>query len=76
MRTIIAIPGVIISLLSLFFMLLGMLPFLGWLNWLNIPVAIVALLFSAIGRSRTGTIISLVVIVLGIFRLQIGFGVI
>lgn len=76
MRTIIAIPGVIISLLSLFFMLLGMLPFLGWLNWLNIPIAVIGLLFSLVGRSRTGTIISLVVIVLGIFRLQLGFGII
>ncbi|GEM_PF-1449163 len=76
MRTIIAIPGVLVSLFSLFIMLLSMLPLLGWLNWLNIPVAIVALLFSLVGRSRTGTIISLVVIVLGIFRLQIGFGII
>lgn len=76
MRTIFAIPGLLLGFLSLFFMFLAMIPFLGWFNWLNIPLAVVALLFSLIGGSRTGVTISVVVILLGIFRLQMGWGII
>lgn len=75
-RTILAIPGFIMSLLSLILMLLAMVPLLGWINWINIPLAVIALLFSSIGRSKTGVTISIVVILLGIFRLKIGFGII
>ena len=76
MRTIFAIPGLFLSFLTLLLMFLAMLPLLGWLNWLNVPLALVALLFSLIGRSPTCTTISVVVILLGIFRLKIGCGVI
>lgn len=76
MRTILAIPGVVLSFLTLLLMLLAMVPFLGWLNWINIPLAVVALLFCMLGRSTTGVTVSLVVILIGIFRLQIGCGII
>lgn len=76
MRTILAIPGFFLCFLSLFIMFLGMIPFLGWLNWINIPLAVVALLFSLLSGSCTGSVISIVVIVLGIFRLKLGCGII
>lgn len=75
MRTIFAIPGFIMSFLCLVIMFLAMIPFLGWLNWINIPLAVIALLFSLISRLRTGTVICIVVILLGVFRLQMGCGV-
>ena len=75
MRTIFAIPGFIMSFLCLVIMFLAMIPFLGWLNWINIPLAVLALLFSLIARLRTGTVICIVVILLGLFRLKMGCGV-
>lgn len=76
MRTIFAIPGLILSFIGLIIMLLGMIPLLGWLNWISIPFAVIGLLFSLAGRSQTGTVMCIVVILLGAFRLQIGSGVI
>jgi len=76
MRTILAIPGMVMGLISLIIMFIAMIPLLGWLNWINIPLAVVGLLFSLIGRSRTGTVICIVVILLGVFRLQMGWGII
>jgi len=76
MRTIFAIPGLIISILSMFIMILAMVPFLGWLNWINIPLALVALLFSLVSRLRSGTILCIVILLLSVFRLKLGGGVI
>jgi len=76
MRTILAIPGIIFSIIALIVMFLGLIPLLGWLNWINIPIAVVGLLFSLLGRSRTGSVLSIVVIVIGLFRLQMGWGII
>lgn len=76
MRTIFAIPGFILSSLSLIIMFLAMIPFLGWLNWINIPIAVLALLLSLVSGLRTGAVISVIVIILGIFRLKMGCGVI
>ncbi|MDR2037856.1 MAG: hypothetical protein LBQ60_08030 [Bacteroidales bacterium] len=72
----IAFIGRILSVFALFFMFLAMIPFLGWLNWLNIPFAVVALLISIIGRFRGGMILCLVVILVGMFRLKMGWGII
>jgi hypothetical protein len=57
-------------------MLLGILPLLGWINWFNIPLAILGLLFSAIGKSKGGLVISSVAIFFGLIRLIIGGGIV
>lgn len=76
MRTIFAIPGLIMSIISMFIMILAMVPFLGWLNWINIPLVVVALLFSLVSRLRSGVILCLVILVLSVLRLKLGGGVI
>lgn len=68
--------GRIFGILSLFGMVLGLIPLLGWLNWLNIPLAILGLILSIIGKSKGGIIICIVAIFFGILRLMLGGGII
>lgn len=67
--------GRLFGILALIGMFLGMIPLLGWLNWFNIPLAIVGLLLSIIGKSRGGIIICIVAIFFGLFRLMLGGGI-
>ena len=75
--------GFILSLVAGGFMLIGLIPFLGWLNWITtLPVGIVAVVFSAMGLSKhrdgialAGLIISIVVILVAIGRLNLGGGI-
>jgi hypothetical protein len=69
------IIGRLFAVLSLIGMVLGLIPLLGWLNWLNIPLAILGLVFSVIGKSRGSTIICSVAIIFGGIRLLIGGGI-
>ena len=66
--------GLILGVLSALVLLLAFLPFFGALNWLNIPFAIVGLIFCAVGGSRGGMVLCVVVILLGLIRLSIGGG--
>ena len=67
--------GLLLAIISVLITCISFLPFLGWGNWVGIPVSIFALLFSAIGGTKSGTIISIIMIVIGIIRLLIGGGV-
>jgi len=76
--------GFILSLVAGGFMLIGLIPLLGWLNWITtLPIAIVAVIFSALGTSKNrggigvaGLVISIVVILVAIGRLNLGCGII
>lgn len=68
--------GRIFGIIALIGMLIGLIPFLGWLNWLNIPLAIIGLLLSIIGKSKGGIIICVVAIFFGLLRLIFGGGLI
>ncbi|GAA4138841.1 hypothetical protein GCM10022216_16300 [Sphingobacterium kyonggiense] len=67
--------GRLFGILALIGMFLGMFPFLGWLNWFNIPLAIIGLLLSIVGKSRGGIIICTIAIFFGLFRLLLGGGI-
>jgi hypothetical protein len=75
--------GFILSLVAGGFMLIGLIPLLGWLNWITtLPLAIVAVIFSAMGISKNqggigvaGLVISIVVILVAIGRLHLGCGI-
>ena len=68
--------GRIFGILAIIGMLIGMIPLLGWLNWFNIPLAILGLILSIIGKSKGGIIICVVAIFFGIFRLPLGGGIV
>ncbi|MGB3949344.1 MAG: hypothetical protein WBM13_15265 [Bacteroidia bacterium] len=72
-----SIIGKILGILAAIIMLLGLIPLLGWLNWLSIPIAIIGLIFSAIGKeNNSGLKINGIVILFGILRLIFGGGII
>ena len=74
--------ALIVGILSFLFMCIGLIPFLGWFNWLNLPLAVIGLVLGAIGlngrRTRGAAIGGLIfcasALVIGIFRLIVGFG--
>ncbi|HNX01374.1 MAG TPA: hypothetical protein PLE74_05310 [Candidatus Cloacimonadota bacterium] len=65
--------------------LFGLIPFLGAWNWVNIPFSIVGLVIGIIGYvdhtgrhknlAAVGIVLCTIAIVLGFFRLILGFGV-
>lgn len=67
--------GVLFALVASILAVVAFIPLLGWLYWLVIPIGILSLIFSAIGNSATGKTLSIIVILVGIFRLMIGGGV-
>ncbi|AHF16877.1 hypothetical protein [Niabella soli] len=67
--------GVLFALIASVLAVIAFIPLLGWLYWLVIPFGILALIFSAIGNSSAGKTLSIIVIVVGIFRLMIGGGI-
>lgn len=68
--------GRIFGILAIIGMLIGMIPLLGWINWLNIPLAIIGLMLSIIGKSKGGIVICVVAIFFGLFRLALGGGIV
>lgn len=67
--------GVLFALVASILAVVAFIPLLGWLYWLVIPIGILSLIFSAIGNSATGKTLSIIVILVGIFRLMIGGGI-
>jgi hypothetical protein len=73
------------GILALIGTLIGLIPCFGALNWLNIPFSAVGLIVSAIALSKEppynrggaigGTVLCSLALVLSVFRLVIGFGI-
>jgi hypothetical protein len=78
------IIGLVISLISVLFLVIGLIPLLGWLNWFTtLPIAVLGIIISSIAMARprnqlamAGLIINLTVIVIALVRLAIGGGII
>jgi hypothetical protein len=66
----------LIGIVALIAALVAFIPLFGWLNWLVIPVAVVGLVLGLFSDKKTGRNINLVVLVIAMFRLFIGGGVI
>jgi hypothetical protein len=76
------IAAFIIGLLSILGMAIGFIPLLGWFNWLNIPFAIIGLALGIVSIARfknsyglAGLIMCGLAIIVGVFRLAIGGGI-
>ena len=76
--------SVIWGIVALLWMLLAFIPLLGWGNWFMIPFAAIGAIIGAIGmlfsraenrgRARTGLVLNVVAIIVGVVRLSIGGG--
>ena len=67
--------SLIIGAVALVLALVAFLPLLGWANWLIIPLAIIGAVVGMVSRSTTGRNLNLFVIVIGVFRLMLGGGI-
>ena len=78
--------SVLWGVVAMVWMVLALIPLLGWGNWFLIPFAAVGAIIAAIGilftsdaktgRAKTGLLLNVIVIVVGIVRLAIGGGII
>ena len=66
----------LIGLLALVAALVAFIPLLGWLNWLVIPVVAIGLVLGLLSDKTTGRNINVLVLVIAMFRLFIGGGII
>jgi len=74
------------GIVAMLWMILALIPLLGWGNWFLSPFAAVGAIIAAIGialtsrekrgRAKAGLVLNGIVIVVGIFRLTLGGGVI
>lgn len=66
----------LIGIAALIAALVAFIPLLGWLNWLVIPVVAVGLVLGLLSDKTTGRNINIAVLVIAVFRLFIGGGII
>ena len=66
----------LIGIVALFAALIAFIPLLGWLNWLVIPFVAIGLVLGLLSDKTTGRNINLAVLVIAMFRLFIGGGLI
>ncbi|NZA27426.1 hypothetical protein H0E84_13630 [Luteimonas sp. SJ-92] len=74
------------GIVAMLWMIVALFPLLGWGNWFLIPFAAIGAIIAAIGialtspanrgRAKTGLLLNGIVIVVGIFRLMLGGGII
>ena len=69
------VVSLIIGLVAFVFAVIAFIPLLGWANWLIIPLAIGGAVIGMLSASNTGRNLNLFVIVIGIFRLMLGGGI-
>ena len=66
--------SVVIGLVGLAFAAVAFLPLLGWANWLVVPLALIGAAIGFLSRGTAGRNLNIFVIVVGVFRLILGGG--
>lgn len=74
------------GIVSMIWMVIALIPLLGWGNWFLIPFAAVGAIIAALGialsrpghrgRAKTGLVLNGIVMVVAVFRLGLGGGII
>jgi hypothetical protein len=74
------------GIVAMVLMVFALIPLLGWANWMVIPFAAVGAIIAAVGimmsstgrrgRAKAGLVLNGIVILVGIFRLSLGGGII
>lgn len=67
--------SILIGLVALVMAMVAFLPLLGWANWFIIPLALVGAGVGALAVGKAGRNLNILVIVVGIFRLILGHGI-
>ncbi|HET9810675.1 MAG TPA: hypothetical protein VFP53_03140 [Sphingomicrobium sp.] len=67
--------SVTIGVVALVFVAIAFLPFLGWANWLVVPLAVIGAAIGTMSRGTAGRNLNVLVILVGVFRLFLGGGI-
>jgi hypothetical protein len=67
--------SLIIGFVALILAVVAFLPLLGWANWIIIPLAVIGAGLGMMSRGTAGRNLNLFVIVVGVFRLILGGGI-
>ncbi len=70
------ILSLIVGFVALMLAVVAFIPFLGWANWLIIPLAVIGAGLGMMSRGTAGRNLNLFVIVVGVFRLILGGGIV
>ena len=66
--------SIVIGLVGLAFAAVAFLPLLGWANWLVVPLAMIGAAIGVMSRGNAGRNLNIFVIIVGVFRLILGGG--
>lgn len=66
--------SILIGIVLLVFVVVGLIPFLGWLNWLALVIGAVGVLIGALSRHKAGLIFNIVLMLIAVWRLSMGGG--
>ena len=69
------VVSLIIGFVALILAVIAFIPLLGWANWLIIPLAVIGAGIGAMSSSNMGRNLNLFVIIVGVFRLMLGGGI-
>jgi len=67
--------SLIIGFVALMLAVIAFIPLLGWANWLIIPLAVIGAGLGLMSKGTAGRNLNLFVIVVGVFRLMLGGGI-
>ena len=67
--------SLIIGVVALMAAVVAFIPLLGWANWIIIPLAVIGAGLGMMSRGTAGRNLNLFVIVVGVFRLILGGGI-
>ena len=67
--------SLIIGSVALMFAVVAFIPLLGWANWFIIPLAVIGAGIGLMSKGTAGRNLNLFVIVVGVFRLILGGGI-
>jgi len=56
--------------------IVGIFPFLGWINWIAVAISLIGVILGFIATKDSGRNLNLVVLIVALFRLAIGGGII
>jgi len=67
--------SLIIGVVALMLAVVAFIPLLGWANWIIIPLAVIGAGLGMMSKGTAGRNLNLFVIVVGVFRLILGGGI-
>lgn len=66
----------VLGVVGIVIVIVGIFPFLGWVNWIAVAISLIGVIIGFIAAKDSGRNLNLVVLIVALFRLAIGGGII